>query len=160
VVVFPSFLGRRARGGQARRGLKTENEEENLRVCLTCTRVVAAIAIALILASSCEARFWRNRGASQTCYYQYAGPAPTQAAASPTAPNTPVTRSIPASPTINPVAHEIVAPAPAAATSENAASEVYVSPAPVAQPSYGNTGGWSVLPSRASDYGRFPPYYH
>jgi hypothetical protein len=131
-----------------------------MRVYRTCTRVVAAIAIALILGSSGEAGFWRNRIAYRT-YHQNVNPAPTQAAANVAATAAPTSSPEPASPAITSVTHEVVAPTLAAATSENrVSSEAFISTAPVVQPSYGNTGGWTVLPSRMSDYGKFPPYYH
>jgi hypothetical protein len=134
-----------------------------MRVSLACARVVVAIAIALMFASSSEAgRFARGRFACWSYWYvtpsQHVNAAPT-AVASPQAGSPQAT-----GPTIAAVSHEVVAPAPATATSATAVPTEAGGDMTVPygqqffQPSSQNSGGWSVLPRSGSDYGKFPPY--
>jgi hypothetical protein len=128
-----------------------------MRVCLASARVMAAIAIALMLSSVSEARlFGRGRVACWTSYpsatsYQHVNPAPAQAAQGGT-----VASPAPAGPAITSVSQETAAPASAEAAIPS--EPTMGNAAPMVRPSGESTGGWSILPRSMSDYGKFPPY--
>jgi hypothetical protein len=124
-----------------------------MRVCSVCLRVVIAIVIMAVLCSTGEAGGFRRNWVAYRTSHQSVRPEP---AASPTVATPTVASPKVARPTTISVSSEVVV-----AKSSNATSiPTPTVQCPVEMRAARRTGDWSVLPTKFSDYGKFPPYYH
>jgi hypothetical protein len=121
-----------------------------MRVCLTCARVLVAVAIALLLTTNSEARMfgrarcWSNYQYPSSYQYTYAPTATTESGT--------VVSTTPAGPTFSSVSQQTITETPT-----SSGNVIYSEPV-MTQPSGQSSGGWSMFPRNITDYGKFPPY--